>query len=562
MVNQRGILIFAFAVASYFMFLAWQQDYSEPTKVNAEHQQIEQAVPTEIPESNSETETGVPEDYVEPQQAPSQTTETEIPTQLITVTTDVLELKINPRGGNVVKASLLKFPLVKGETAPVVILKKGNGRTYIAESGLIGKTTPDGTNNKALFVSASNNYKLSESDEIIEVPLRWVNADGIVFTKTWKLKRASYLVNLDYKVDNQSKQQIKTNLYTQLTRDQLEVDTQQEGLGMRAYLGSAYSTDEELYEKHDFDDFKDQPISEITQGGWVAILQHYFISSWIPEQSGRNKVYSLTPGDKVSIGTLQVKKVNVLPGTSHHFKAGLYVGPKVQEDLEKIAKGLELTVDYGVLWWIGQPIFWMLKFLHSIVGNWGFAIILVTVVVKLILYPLSNAQYRSFGKMRKIQPKMQALKERFGDDRQKMGQETMKLYKKEGVNPLGGCLPLIVQMPVFFALYWVLMESVEIRQAPFMLWIQDLSLKDPLFILPLIMGASMFLMQKMQPTAANMDPMQQKIMQFMPVMMTVFFFFFPSGLVLYWVVNNLLSIAQQTFVTKMMEREDIKAANK
>ena len=238
------------------------------------------------------------------------------------------------------------------------------------------------------------------------------------------------------------------------------------------------------------------------------------------------------------------------------------MGPKVQKQLAEIAPGLDLTVDYGVLWWIGQPIFWLMTLLHSVFGNWGVAIIMVTVIVKLLLFPLSNAQYKSFAKMRKLQPKLAALKERYGDDRQKMSQAMMELYKKEKVNPLGGCFPLLLQMPVFFALYWVLLESVELRQAPFFGWIHDLSQQDPYYILPLLMGASMYLMQKMQPTAPNMDPAQQKIMQFMPVMMTVFFLFFPAGLVLYWLTNNILSIVQQVAVTKMMEQDEPRKASK
>jgi YidC/Oxa1 family membrane protein insertase len=559
MENQKSILIFAFAVVSYFLFLAWQEDYSQQPTQTQKVEEAQESIPTFIDEIPA-VESAVPEESLEkqPEAIPEEMQQTAPSAELITVTTDVLEIKIDPRGGDIVESSLIKYPLIKGQTEPVHLLKRNSQRTYVAQSGLLGKNTPDGSNKKALFKTTSKKVKLASGEEIVEVLLTWTNPDGIIFNKTWRLKRGSYLVDLDYQVINHSGEKLNTKLYTQLMRDQLGVETKQEGLGMRAYLGTAYSTDQELYNKYDFDEIVDDKLSVQTQGGWVAILQHYFLSAWIPTQDQSNKIYSLTLGDKIVIGTIQSKVDSVAPGTEKNFKAGLYMGPKIQKNLAKIAKGLDLTVDYGVLWWIGQPIFAVLSFLHGIVGNWGFAIILVTFVVKLFLYPLSNAQYRSFGKMRRIQPKMAALKERYGDDRQKMGQETMKMYKKEGVNPLGGCLPLLVQMPVFFALYWVLMESVEMRQAPFIWWIDDLSLKDPLYILPLIMGASMWLMQKMQPTAANMDPMQQKIMQFMPVMMTAFFFFFPSGLVLYWVVNNLLSISQQTYVTKKMEREELK----
>ena len=568
MENQKRILMFAFAIASYFLFIAWQGDYSvSSSQTSAEKTeqtvQIEEIIPTSI-EDNIREDSAIPQESLEkqPVNTPKATLVSSASAALITVTTDLLEIKIDPRGGDIVESSLLKYPLIKGQKEPVKLFEKNRERTYIAQSGLLGKTTPDGSNKKALFKTTATEYSLKEGEDIVEVLLTWTNSEGVIFNKTWRLKRDSYLVDLEYQVINKSNEKLNTKLYTQLMRDQLEVNTKQEGLGMRAYLGTAYSTDEALYNKYDFEDIVDEKLSVQTQGGWVAILQHYFLSAWVPTEKQSNKIYSLTLGDKIVIGTIQNNVKTIAPGTEHKFKAGLYIGPKIQDELAKIAKGLDRTVDYGVLWWIGEPIFAVLSFLQTIVGNWGFSIILVTFVVKLFLFPLSNAQYRSFGKMRRIQPKMKSLKERYGDDRQKMGQETMKLYKKEGVNPLGGCLPLIIQMPVFFALYWVLMESVEMRQAPFIFWIDDLSLKDPLFILPLIMGASMWLMQKMQPTAANMDPMQQKIMQFMPVMMTVFFFFFPSGLVLYWVVNNLLSISQQTFVTKKMEREDANRALK
>ncbi len=566
MLNQRGPILFLFAILSYFMFLAWQDDHKkleQKTKETPIEQQLSTSTiptPTESKSPSSaipEVEVGDVKTVKEQQKQTKKANENSI----ITVTTSVLEIKINQVGGDIVSAKLLKYPQEKDHPeTPVTIFTNDNGRIYIAQSGLIGKNTPDGSNKKATFISPQKNYQIKDKD-FIEVPLKWVNPQGIVFTKKYTFSRDSYDIKLDYEVFNQSNQKFNTRLFTQLYRDQLGTEESKSGVGMRSFLGAAYSTDETLYEKLSFDDFADDKIKVTTKDGWVAIIQHYFVAAWVPEDKTKNEIYSLNVGKNVVIGLVQ-KTEAVLPGEKKDFKAQLYVGPKNQQALAKIAKGLDLTIDYGILWWIGQPIFAILKFLHSLVGNWGVAIILVTMVVKAMLYPLSNAQYRSFGKMRKIQPKMQALKERYGDDRQKMGQETMKMYKKEGVNPLGGCLPLLIQMPVFFALYWVLMESVEIRQAPFIFWIHDLSMKDPLFILPILMGLSMFLMQKMQPTAANMDPMQQKIMQFMPVVMTVFFLFFPAGLVLYWVVNNTLSIIQQTYVTRKMEKEDLKKASK
>jgi len=329
-------------------------------------------------------------------------------------------------------------------------------------------------------------------------------------------------------------------------------------LGMQSFIGPAFSTDQEKYQKYDFEDLQEADLNIKTKDGWVAILQHYFVTAWVPVSDKTNIIDTA----EVSQGNDELAQIRITqdwkwvePGNTETFSAKLYVGPKIQSELEQIAEGLDLTIDYGWLWWIGQPIFYMLIFFQSFVINWGLAIILVTIAIKTLLYPLARAQYRSFAKMRLLQPKMTAMKEQYGDDRQKMSMKMMELYKKEKVNPLGGCFPLLIQMPVFIALYWVLMESVELRHAPFMLWIDDLSVMDPYYVLPLLMGASMYLMQKMQPMSPTMDPMQQKMMQMMPVFMTVFFVFFPAGLVLYWLMNNLISIAQQLYITKQFNNE-------
>lgn len=301
---------------------------------------------------------------------------------------------------------------------------------------------------------------------------------------------------------------------------------------------------------------QDESVKASIKGGWVAMVQHYFVSAWVPPSTDENS-FSLRKlkGQDIYLMGFVGRTINVSPGTSGNYKAQFYVGPKDQETLESLAEYLDLTVDYGFLWMLAKPIFAAMKFIHGVIGNWGWAIILLTVLIKLLLYPLSAASLKSMAKMRKLQPEMARLKELYGDDRQKMSQELMGLYKKEKVNPAGGCLPMLLQMPVFIALYWVLLESVEIRHAPWFLWIQDLSAKDPLFVLPLIMGGSMFLMQKLQPMPT--DPMQAKVMQFMPVMFTLFCMFFPAGLVLYWTVNNLLSMAQQWVVNKQLETQSM-----
>src|SRR5690606_2559441 len=313
---------------------------------------------------------------------------------------------------------------------------------------------------------------------------------------------------------------------------------------MKPYLGAAITTPDENYKKISFDDLSDEPFKVVKEGGWVAMVQHCFISAWIPEAQDQNSYHlrQLGSQDMYLLG-FTGPRTEVAPGTQGSIKARFYAGPKDTERLEEISPYLDLTVDYGWLWWIAKPLFWLLKTIHGFLGNWGLAIIGLTMVVKAAFFQLSAASYRSMAKMRKLAPKMAELKERCGDDRQKLSQEMMKLYKTEKVNPLGGCLPILVQMPVFLALYWTLMESVELRHAPFILWIQDLSVKDPYFVLPLIMGLTMFLQMRLNP--APPDPMQARIMQLMPFVFTFMFMWFPAGLVLYWVTNNTLGILQQ-----------------
>jgi YidC/Oxa1 family membrane protein insertase len=316
-------------------------------------------------------------------------------------------------------------------------------------------------------------------------------------------------------------------------------------------LGAALRETDKNYAKYDFSDIEDEAVKSSIQGGWLAFVQHYFVSAWVPPQESKNR-YSLRKlqGNDIYLMAVTGEKINIAAGSSGEYKVDLYVGPKNQDVLKELSEYLDLTIDYGFLWMLAKPIFAALQMIHGFLGNWGWSIILLTLFIKILLYPLSAASLKSMGKMRTLQPEMARIKELYGDDRQKAGQEQMALFKKHRVNPLGGCFPMLLQMPVFIALYWVLSESVEIRHSPWIIWIEDLSAKDPLFILPLIMGASMFLMQKLQP--APTDPMQAKVFQLMPIMFTFFFLMFPAGLVLYWTVNNLLSILQQWFVNRQI----------
>jgi YidC/Oxa1 family membrane protein insertase len=466
------------------------------------------------------------------------------------VETDVLDIKIRLKGGDVVYAALPKYKAnIDTPNVPFVLLEENNRRTvYIAQSALIGLDKGDV---RADFSTASNHYKLAQDQDSLTVDLTTTNEQGVEFTKRFTFTRGEYLVKVEYLVNNHSDANWSGQLFAQLKRDNNpDPGTEATAMGMQPFLGIATRTAEEPYIKTRFDDLAEDKFSASVTAGWISIVQHYFISAWIPEPTGSYQ-YSTNTTEDFNFIRFKGQVLSLKPGESGSVEAGLYVGPKDQYRLEKIAPGLELTVDYGILWWIAQPLFWLLTKIHGVLGNWGFAIIGVTVLVKAAFFQLNAKAYRSMANMRKVQPKLVALRERYADDKQKQSQEMMNLYKKEKINPLGGCLPILVQMPVFISLYWVLMESVELRHAPFILWIHDLSVMDPYFVLPLIMGVSMFFQQKLNPPPP--DPMQAKIMQWMPVMFTFFFLFFPAGLVLYWVVNNVLSIAQQYVITKKIE---------
>jgi YidC/Oxa1 family membrane protein insertase len=328
-------------------------------------------------------------------------------------------------------------------------------------------------------------------------------------------------------------------------------------MGLKPFLGVAITQPDDRFTKFTFDDLAEEPFKAQLPGGWIALIQHYFLSAWIPNPEQTHTYSARVTPSGFNIAGFTSPALALDPGKSGKTRARFYAGPKDQYRLKEISPYLDLSVDYGFLWWIAQPLFWLLTKFYALVGNWGVAIILLTVLIKALFFKLSAASYKSMANMRRVQPKMVSIREQFADDKQKQSQAMMELYKKEKINPMGGCLPILVQMPVFMGLYWMLMESVELRQAPFILWIKDLSVMDPYFVLPLLMGASMYYMQKLNPPPP--DPMQAKIMQWMPVMFTFFFLWFPAGLVLYWVVNNLLSMAQQYVITRQIEKASVKS---
>ena len=481
--------------------------------------------------------------------------------QLIEVTTDTLSVLIDSHGGDLVKVALLNHLANLDESEdPFILLNRTDATTYIAQSGLIGPNATDKASGRPIFSSQQRNYKLADGQDQLNVDLQYQQGE-VLITKRFTFNRGDNLVQLQYLIDNRSAETWQASLFGQIKRDShnpVKVD----GFGMQPYLGAALTTTEDNYKKLDFSDLADEDLvrkggfTTTLTGGWVAMVQHYFLSAWVPDANLENR-YTLkkSRGDIYLLGFTS-PSVTVSPGEQGVLSASFYAGPKNIYRLEDIAPHLDLTVDYGWLWLIAKPLFIVLNYIYQFLGSWGWSIIVLTVIIKAIFYPLSATSYKSMAKMRKFAPEMQRMKDLYGDDRQKMSQEMMKLYRKEKINPMSGCLPILIQMPVFISLYWVLMESVELRHTPFLGWIEDLSVKDPLFILPVIMGITMYIQQKLNPTPP--DPTQARIMQMMPIVFTFMFLWFPAGLVLYWVVNNALSIAQQYMITREIESADAK----
>lgn len=481
-----------------------------------------------------------------------------IVSRVITVKTDTFNMAINTLGGDVVSVSLPKFlEQQDNPDRPFILMDNRANHVYVAQSGLIGANGTDlADGSRPIFTAAQTHFEMGENDDQLEVDLELKQGD-VTITKRFTFTRGDYLVKVDYLIDNQATTPWYGQLYGQIKRDSKNFVTVN-FMQMNPFLGVAITTNESNYKKYSFDDISKSNVTEIKEGGFVAMVQHYFVSAWIPAAESENtyRLRKLSNQDAYLFGFTS-PQVEIAPQSQGTLSASFYAGPKDTERLEEISPYFDLTVDYGWLWWIAKPLFWLLKFIHGFVGNWGLAIIGLTIIVKALFFKLSATSYRSMAKMRKLQPKMTELKERHGEDRQRFSQEMMKLYKTEGVNPFGGCLPILIQMPVFIALYWVLMESFELRHAPFFGWITDLSVKDPLFVLPLLYGISMWFMQKLNPQPT--DPMQAKIMSMLPIIFTFMFLWFPAGLVLYWLTNNLLSIAQQYVITRQIENEDVKA---
>jgi YidC/Oxa1 family membrane protein insertase len=556
---KRTILIVALAIVAYVMVLKWNQDYGQaalPTQNVASHSASPADIPgTPAPQANAD----VPSVNAEPGSA-AVAAPAAISKDLIRIKSDVLNLAIDPVGGDIVQLTLPQYPRRQDHPdVPFQLFDNGGELTYIAQSGLIGSNGPDSrASGRPLYSSEQKSYQLIDGQNQLVVDLKFSEA-GVNYIKRFTLDRGEYDLTVSYLIDNQSAQPWTGNLFAQLKRDASADPSASTATSTATYLGAALWTSGEPYKKVSMKDMDKGNLKDTVQGGWVAWLQHYFVTAWIPAKNDSNSVSTRKDSQGNYIIGFTGPAITAAPGTQAQTTSTLYAGPKVQDKLKELSPGLELTVDYGILWFIAQPIFWLLKHIHAILGNWGFSIICLTILIKLLFFPLSAASYRSMARMRAVAPKLALLKEQHGDDRQKMSQAMMELYKKEKINPLGGCLPIVVQMPVFLALYWVLLESVEMRQAPWMFWITDLSIKDPFFILPIIMGATMFIQQRLNPTPP--DPMQAKVMKMMPIVFTFFFLWFPAGLVMYWVTNNTLSILQQWYITRGIEKASQKTAS-
>lgn len=567
MTSPRNILLIALLFISYLLWMQWQEDYHRVPGPAATTAVPASATATTPVPAGSEPKADVPTPTTTatptvPNVVPATPTDTQAPVAHVVVTTDVLRVEIDPIGGSVVVADLLGYPQTEEKSAPPVRLLDYRDATFFeAQTGLVSGNGAAPAHD-AVFTVAQNSYALANGADTLEVPLTWTDPSGIVVQKMFVFKRASYVIEQRQEIDNKGAATWTGNAYRQLQRVPPIVDT----AGLKGYsnterysfVGAAWYNPADKFQKLKFDKFEKEPLNKSFAGGWAAMLQHYFFAAWIPP-AGETDDYVTTIVQTKDAPRYLVRAVSpaisVAPGATRSDSARLYIGPKLQSTLDQVAPGLALSVDYGMFTVISEPLHWILAQFHKLTGNWGFAIILLVLLIKAVFFKLSETQYRSMAKMKKLQPRIAALKERHGDDRQKMNTAMMELYQKEKANPLAGCLPMLVQIPVFFALYWVLLESVELRQAPFVGWIHNLTAPDPYYVLPILNGLVAFATQHLTPTA-GMDPTQAKMMKFMPVVFSVMFAFFPAGLVLYYLVNSGLSLLQQWIIIKRMEAGD------
>ncbi len=548
---RRTILLTIFAFSLFLLWNNWQLHQggtslfgpTVTTPAGDRSQPINDATgPSDVPNAVSAPSSSGVMPSAPPAIAPASET--------VEITTDVYRLVFDLNGAQLIRAELLKFPSKDDPTQPTVFLQQDAEGTYVVQTGIVG--APEGKSyptHLTLFRFASSETTMTGES----LPVQFIGeSDGVRVTKTFNLRRDTYAIEVTHKVENLTDQMISPSLYLQMTRD--SEDPKDTSSFYNTFTGPAVYSDEGKFQKVSFSDITDRKGEYVksADNGWFAMIQHYFVSAWVPPQ-GTVRTYDMAP---VGVDLFAVRSIEavgqLMPQAIVDIKSTLWVGPQDQNSLEAIAPGLDLVVDYGWLTIIAKPLFGLMTWLHTYIGNWGWTIVVLTILIKLVFYPLSAASYRSMAKMKQVAPRLKALKDKFGDDRQKMNTAMMEMYRTEKINPLGGCLPVVVQIPVFISLYWVLLASVEMRGAPWILWVDDLSASDPLFLLPAIMMATMFLQIKLNPTPP--DPMQAKVMMLMPLVFGGMMFFFPAGLVLYWCVNNILSIAQQWYITQKMAK--------
>ena len=560
--NIRFVLVMAMLMISYMLWESWQIDYGPKPQAFVSDKPLVDGTGAVLAGGESGQVGG------EQQQAQSVA---ESNANIITVKTDVIALEIDTEGGTLRNLDLLLYPHEKENTyvnkayaligmeapekdlSPIRLFDSSPDKLFLAQSGLVASgrssAAPD---HHAIYSSENKRYELQEGQDELTVPLTWTNQQGLKITKIFTFKRGSYAIDVAHKVSNRSDEGWSGRQYNQLLR--VEHSDKSGNNFIRTYSGGVVYTQKDKYQKVKYDDMANGNLDVTTQGGWSAFIQHYFASAWIPPAEQENHFYTKALKDARFVIGSYSEDLNVQPKSEGMFNARMFVGPKIQPVMEAVAPGLELTVDYSWLTIIAKPIYWLLNKIFGFIGNWGLAILGVTFTIKALFFKLSKTSFQSMAKMRKIQPRLKELQERYADDRQKFNTEMMAMYKREKVNPLGGCLPIMVQIPVFISLYWVLIETVELRQADFMLWIQDLSAQDPFYLLPILYGITMKIQQGLNP--APIDPLQAQVMKMFPIVFTVFFLFFPSGLVVYWICNNTLSIIQQWYITKHVLEED------
>jgi len=559
---KRNLILVALAVVTYLMLLAWNEDYPADGGGSDAGDNAPLAIAEQIPDSpTAVTAASAVDDLPDiPAAAPAATDAAQVAdaepvaaSRIITVSTPKQRVTIDLVGGDIVEISLPEFPVsLESPDEPFRLLRQDAGMTYVAQSGLIGRNGPDASaGGRPLYRTDATSYTVDSGEESVD--LTYTSPAGVVITKQFIFNADDYLIRVQYLVENSGSQPWQANMYGQIKRDGSGDPSMSGGFKLNTFLGAAIKTPDDPYVKYDFEDIEDGVDAVEISGGWIAFSQHYFLGSWIPDSASLNNFTMRRNNAGEYLLTFVNPTLVVAPGENASVAASFWAGPKDQYRLEEISPDLQLTIDYGVFYFIASPIFWLLTQINDAIGNYGFSILLLTLVIKIILYPLSAKSLKSMAKMRKLAPKINALKEQCGEDKQKFMQAQMELWKKEQVNPFGGCLPLLLQMPVFLGIYWVLNESVELRQASFILWYDDLSQMDPYFILPILMGAAMFVQQMITPMQTA-DPAQAKMMKFMPLIFMVFFLWFPAGLVLYYTANSVLSILQQWIITKQVER--------